>query len=241
MKAIISIFYTLRALFMALGGSDGKESACNAGDLGLIPGSGRFLGEGNVPTPVFLLGEFHGHRRLVGYSPWSHKQSDTTDWLTLWLSLQRIINTFSWVQCSRSVGSKSLQPHESQHTKPPCPSPTPAVHSNSGASSRWCHPAISSSVVPFSSCPNPSQHQGLFQEVNFVWPKYWSFSLSISPSNEYPGLVSFRMDWLDLLAVQGTCKSLFQHHSSKASILQHSAFFTVQLSYPYMTTFYHRA
>ena len=68
------------------------------------------------------------------------------------------------------------------------------------------------------------------------WPKYWNFSLSISPSNEHPGLVSFRMDWLDLLAVQGTCKSLLQHHSSKASIFQCSAFFTVQLSHPYMTT-----
>uniref|UniRef100_A0AC11CZV1 Uncharacterized protein n=1 Tax=Ovis aries TaxID=9940 RepID=A0AC11CZV1_SHEEP len=68
------------------------------------------------------------------------------------------------------------------------------------------------------------------------WPKYWSFSFSISPSNEHPGLISFRMDWLDLLAVQGTLKSLLQHHSSKASILQPSAFFTVQLSHPYMTT-----
>ena len=68
------------------------------------------------------------------------------------------------------------------------------------------------------------------------WPKYWSFSFSISPSNEHPGLISFRMDWLDLLAVQGTFKSLLQHHSLKASILQRSAFFTVQLSHPYMTT-----
>ena len=68
------------------------------------------------------------------------------------------------------------------------------------------------------------------------WPKYWSFSFNISPSNEYSGLVSFRMDWLDLLAVQGTLKSLLQHNSSKASILQHSAFFLVQLSHPYMTT-----
>ena len=68
------------------------------------------------------------------------------------------------------------------------------------------------------------------------WPKYWSFSFSISPSNECSGLISFRMDWLDLLAVQGTLKSLLQHHSSKASILQHSAFFIVQLSHPYMTT-----
>jgi len=68
------------------------------------------------------------------------------------------------------------------------------------------------------------------------WPKYWSFSLSISPSNEHPGLISFRMDWLSLLAVQGICKSLLQHHSSKASVLWHSAFFTVQLSNPYITT-----
>ena len=68
------------------------------------------------------------------------------------------------------------------------------------------------------------------------WPKYWSFSFNISPTNEYPGLISFRMDWLDLLAVQGTLKSLLQHHSSKASVLQHSAFFIVQLSHPYMTT-----
>ena len=72
--------------------------------------------------------------------------------------------------------------------------------------------------------------------LHIRWPKYWSFSFSVSPSNEYSGLISFRMDWLDLLAVQGTLKSLLQHHSSKASILQHSAFFTVQLSHPYMTT-----
>ena len=72
--------------------------------------------------------------------------------------------------------------------------------------------------------------------LHIRWPKYWSFSFSISPSNEYPGLISFRMDWLDLLAVQGTLKSLLQHHSSKASIFQCSAFFTVQLSHPYMTT-----
>ena len=72
--------------------------------------------------------------------------------------------------------------------------------------------------------------------LHIRWPKYWSFSFSISPSNEYSGLISFRMDWLDLLAVQGILKSLLQHHSSKASILQRSAFFTVQLSHPYMTT-----
>ena len=72
--------------------------------------------------------------------------------------------------------------------------------------------------------------------LHIKWPKYWSFSFSVSPSNEHPGLISYRMDWLDLLAVQGTLKSLLQHHSSKASILQHSAFFTVQFSHPHMTT-----
>ena len=72
--------------------------------------------------------------------------------------------------------------------------------------------------------------------LHIRWPKYWSFSFNISPSNEHPGLISFRMDWLDLLAVQGTLKSLLQHHSSKVSILQHSAFFTIQLAHPYMTT-----
>ena len=91
---------------------------------------------------------------------------------------------------------------------------------------------------PSPPVPNPSQHQGLFQWVSssMRWPKYWSFSFSIIPSSEHPGLISLRMDWLDLLAVQGTLKSLLQHHSSKASILRHSAFFIVQLSYPYLTT-----
>ena len=93
-------------------------------------------------------------------------------------------------------------------------------------------------AFPSPPAPNPSQCQGFSQWVThrMRWPKYWSFSLSISPSNEHPGLISSRMDWLDLLAVQGTLKSLLQHHSSKASIFRCSAFFTVQLSHPYMTT-----
>ena len=91
---------------------------------------------------------------------------------------------------------------------------------------------------PSPPAPNPSQHQDLFQWVTSYmrWLRYWSFSFSISPSKEHPGLISFRMDWLDLLVVQGTLKSLLHHHSSKASILRHSAFFTVQLSHSYMTT-----
>ena len=93
-------------------------------------------------------------------------------------------------------------------------------------------------LSPSPPAPNPSQHQSLFQWVSLRmrWTKYWSFSFSIIPSKEHPGLISFRMDWLDRLAVQGTLKSLLQHHSSKASILWCSAFFTVQLSHPYMTT-----
>ena len=106
-----------------------------------------------------------------------------------------------WIHVQFSSVTQScltLWSHESQHARPPCPSPTPGLHSDSRPSSQWC--------------------------------------FSIIPSKEIPGLISLRMDWLDLLAVQGTLKSLFQHHSSKASILQCSAFFTVQLSHPYMTT-----
>ena len=134
--------------------------------------------------------------------------------------------------------SDSLGPHESQHARPPCPSPSPGVHSNSCPSSRWCHPAISSSVVPFSSCPQIPPRIRVFSNESALrmrWPKYWNFSFSIIPYKEHPGLI-FRMDCLDLLAVQGTLKSLLQHHSSKASVLRCSAFFTVQLSHPYMTT-----
>jgi len=123
--------------------------------------------------------------------------------------------------------SNSLRPHESQHTRPPCPSSAPGVHSDSRpSSSLFLLPSIPPSIRVFS---NEST-------LRMRWPKYWHFSFSIIPSKEHPGLISFRMDWLDLLEVQGTLKSLLQHHSLKASILQCSAFFTVQLSHPYMTT-----
>ena len=146
---------------------------------------------------------------------------------------------FSSVQFNCSVMSDSLQPHGPQHARPPCPSPTPGVHPNSCPLSRWFHPTISSSVVPFSSCLESFPASGSFKNESALpirWPKYWSFSFNISPSNDHPGLISFKMDWLDLLAVQGTLKSLLQHHSSKASILWCSAFFTVQLSHPNITT-----
>ena len=132
--------------------------------------------------------------------------------------------------------SDSLQSHELQHTRFSCPSLFPGVDSNSCPLSRWCHPAISSSVVPFSSCPQSLPASGSFPMSQlFTWGGQ-SIGVSASPSNEHAGLISFRMDWLDLLAVQGTLKSLLQHHSSKASILPHSAFFTVQLLHLYMTT-----
>ena len=243
----------------------------------------------------------------------------------------RLFNTIiSSFQFSLSVVSNSLRLHGLQHTRAPCPSPTPSIYANSCPLTRWCNPTLSSSVIPFSShlqsfpgsdsfqmnqffasggksirvspvasvltmnrsdqslsrvqlfatswitarqvslsisnsqsSPRrmsiesvmPSSHLILCRPflllppilpsirvfsnestLHMRWPKYWSFSFSVISSKESPGLISFRMDWLDLPAVQGTCKSLLQHHSSKASILWHSAFFTVPLSHPYMTT-----
>jgi len=138
------------------------------------------------------------------------------------------ISLFSSVQFSCSVMSDSLRPHGPQHARQPCPSLTPGVHPNSCPLSQRCHPTNSSSAVPFSSCLQSFPASGSFQIVLHIrWPKYWSFVFNISPSNEQPGLISFRIDWLDLLAVQGTLKSLLQHHGSKASILWCSAFFIV--------------
>ena len=142
------------------------------------------------------------------------------------------------VQFSHSVVSNHLRPHEPQHARPPCPSPNPGVYTLMFIESVMpsnhlilCCPLL---LLP----PIPPSIRVFSNEstLRMRWPKYWSFSFSISPSNEHPGLISFRLDWLDLLAVQGTLESLLQHHSSKASILWHSAFFTVQLSHPYTTT-----
>ena len=134
-----------------------------------------------------------------------------------------------WVQFSHSALSNSLWPHELQHARPPCPLPTPGVHPNPCPLSWWWHQTISSSVILFSSCLQSFPVSGSIQMSQFFTSGGQSFCFSISPSNEYSELISFRMDWLDLLAVQGTLKSLLQQHSSKASILRHSAFFTVQL------------
>ena len=134
--------------------------------------------------------------------------------------------------------SNSLRPHGLQHARLPCPSRNPKACSNSHLSSQWCHPIITSSIGPFSSHLQSFPASGSFQMSQVFasgGQSIGSFSFSISPSNDYSGLISYRMDWLDLPAVQGTLKSLLQHHSSKASVLRHSAFFTVQFLHPYMT------
>ena len=129
--------------------------------------------------------------------------------------------------------------HGWQHPSLPCPSLSPGVCSNSHPLSQWCHPTISSSVIPFSSCLQSFPASGSFpmeSALHIRWPKYWSFTFSISPSSEHSGLISFKVDWFNLLTVQGTLKNLLQHHSLIASALQHSAFFLIQLSLPHMTT-----
>ena len=150
-------------------------------------------------------------------------------------SLSRVISS---VQFSCSVMSDSLRPHGLKHTRLPCPSPTPKL-----AQTHVIESVMPSNHLilcgPLLLLPSLFPSIRVFSNESILcirWPKYWSFSFSISPSNEYSGLISFRIDWLDLLAVQGTLKSLLQYHSSKASVLQCSAFFIVQLSHPYMTT-----
>ena len=129
----------------------------------------------------------------------------------------------------------TLWPHGLQHARLPCPSPTPGVYSNSYPLSQWCHPAISSSVIPFSSFPQSCPASGSFPVSQFFTSGGQSIGASASTS-VLPMKISFRIDWFVLLAFQRILKSLLQHHSSKASILQCSAFFMVQLSHPYMTT-----
>ena len=155
-----------------------------------------------------------------------------------------MVTTVDWNNYMASVQFSSVtqscltpQPHGLQHARLPCPSPTPRPCSNMSFKSVMssnhlilCHPVLLTSIFPSIRVSSNGS------VLCIRWPKYWNFSFSISPSNEYSGLISLRIDWLDLLAVQGTLKSLLQHHSSKASILRHSAFFIVQLSHPYVTT-----
>ena len=136
--------------------------------------------------------------------------------------------------------SDSLHPHGLQHARFLSQPLSSTVCSNSCSLSQWCHSTISSSVAPFTFCPQSLPASGSFpMSLCIRWPKYWSFSFSISPSNEYSGLISFRMNWFDFLSVQGTHKSFLQHHSlKKASVLWHSAFFMIQLSSSLNTCFW---
>ena len=163
------------------------------------------------------------YSNLVGKRIW--KRIDTcickTESLFRTPEANTILLTNCSIQFSCSVMSDSLQPHGLQQARLPCPKPTPGVYSNSCPLSWWCHPTISS-CCPLLLPPSIFPSIRVFSNESALrirWPKYWSFSSSISLSNEYSGLISFKMDWLDLLAVQGTLKSLLQHHSSKASIV----------------------
>ena len=154
-------------------------------------------------------------------------------------ALFTVEKTFSSVHFSHSVMSDSLQPRGLQHTRLPYPSPTPEACSNSCPLSWWCHPKHLILCRPPLLLPSIFPSNRVFPNESVLCIrllKYWSFSFSISPSKQYSGLISFRIDWFDLLAVQGTLMSLLQQHSSKISILWHSAFFMVQLLHPYMTT-----
>ena len=193
----------------------------------------------HFPCILLSLGVF----LLAGIGPWPCR-SLTRSLMDVPVPSSFVSEVFLF--CSYLFSSVQLLSHIQLFVTPwttahrlPCPSPTLGAYSNSCPLSRWCHPTISYSVVPFSSRLQFITSIRVFSNesvLRITWPKYWSFSLNISPSNEHPALISFRIDWLDLLAVQGTFKSLPQYHSLKASILRHSAFFIVQLSHPYMTT-----
>ena len=137
-----------------------------------------------------------------------------------------------------SVVSNSLQPHEPQHTRPPCPSPTPWIYPNSCPLSQWCHPAISSSVVPFSSCPQSFPESGSFPMSQLFASGGQSIGVSVSTSVLPMNTQDWSpLEWTGWISLQSkVLKSLLQYHSSKASVLRRSAFFIVQLSHPYMTT-----
>ena len=180
-------------------------------------------------TPVLLPGKSHGRRSLVGCSPWGCEESDMTKWLHFHFSLLCIgEGNGNPLQCSclenprdGVTQSRTRLKWLSSNSSMSIESVIPSNHLI------LCHPLLLlPSIFPIIR---------IFTNESVLlirWPKYWSFSFSVSPSNEYSALISFRIDWLDLLAVHGTLKGLLQHHSSNASVLQYSAFFIVQLSHP---------
>ena len=189
-------------------------------------------------TPVFLPEKSHGQRSLVGYSPWSHREPDRHNWAT------QHTHTHTHTHSDLIVVFVQLLSHVQLCDSMDSSTPGfPALHHLPELAQthvHWVGGAIQPSHprLPLSSALNLRSIRVFSSESTLCmrWPKYRSFSFSISPSNEYSGLISFRIDCFDLLAIQGTLKSHLQHHSSKASILRCSAFFVVQLSHPYMTT-----
>ena len=211
-------------------------------DMGQVSGLGNHLEKGMATHSNILAGKSHGQRSLVGYSRWGHKETDMTEhagtqaqWYNtvikiIWVKLQLVqslsrVPLFVTPWTAACQASLSIINSQSLLKLMPIESAMPSNHLI------LCHPLF----LPPSIFPNIRVFSNE-SALPIMGPKYWSFSFSISPSNEHPRLISFRMDWLDLLAVQEIPKSLLQHHSSKASILRYSAFFTVQLSHPYMTT-----
>ena len=212
-----------------------------------------------LPATVFLRGESPWTEKLVGYSPWGHKKSDMTGWLSTAHNLSHSQDLYpEYIKNSHSSPNKSAL--KRCHKRRYCCSVSHVwlfVTPWTATCQASLYFTISQSLLKLMSIESvmPSNHLVLCSPLlllpwifpsirvfsnelalHIKWTKYWSFSFSISPSNEYSGLISFRMDWFDLLAGQGTLKSLLQHQSSKASILWHSAFLMAQLSHPYMTT-----
>ena len=173
-------------------------------------------------------------RRIDAFELWCWRRLLRVPW-TARRSNQSILKEIS-PGCSLEGLMLKLQLHEPQHARPPCLSPTSLKLMRIESVMPSSHLILSHPLLLLPSIFPSIRVFSNESPLHIRWPKYWSFSFNISPSNEHPGLISFSMDWLDLLVIQGTPKRLLQHHSSKASILRHSAFFTVQLSHPYMTT-----
>ena len=167
------------------------------------------------------------HPNPCPLSPWCHPTISSS--VISFSSLPQSFPASVYFSCS--VVSDSLWPHELQHPRPPCPSPTPRVHPNPCPLSPSSHLILCHPILLLPSIFPSIRFFSNESALHIRWPKYWSFSFNISPSNEHPGLISFRMDWLDLLAVQETLKSLLQHHSSKHLLAYHSLAYLLRASY----------
>ena len=216
-----------------------KNLPANTGDTrdaGSVPGSGRYpeIRSGNPLQYSCLENSMDGVAWWATIHRAAKSQTRLSDWaLSIYIFLIEVCCYLVAKLCP------TMQPHGLQHTRFPCPPLSPEICSSSCPSSRWCYLTISSSAILFSFCHQSFPASGSFPTNRLFTSdtkKYWSLSFSISPFDEYSGLISFRIDWFDLLAVQGNLKSLFQLCNSKASILWCSVFFMVQHSHLYVST-----